>query len=188
MKESPKVFADTSAALEHLLSPYKVELTSDMDGSDLAICRDPLPGYSRPMIIVPRVSENRSRLMDHGNGIMELPYDPIAICSERLEAVLNPKVVKLYMLSTRIGYHVVPLSIRNAILRMHKVDSNLSHHLATEHARGILRDAFDLLGFPLQRHNPPSLVITHDVDTEKGLRRAFLLKGVEDGLDPQSLE
>jgi hypothetical protein len=50
----------------------------------------------------------------------------------------------------------------------------------------MLIDAFRLLGFPLKRRNPPSLVITHDVDTEQGCKRASQLKAIEDDLDLKS--
>jgi len=69
---------------------------------------------------------------------------------------------------------------------MHKIDANLSQHLAIEKARKMLVDAFEALGLRLQRKSRPSLLITHDVDTEKGLEKALSLKAVEDKLDLQS--
>ena len=56
-----------------------------------------------------------------------------------------------------------------------------------ETARKILIEAFAQLSFHLERKNPPSLLVTHDVDTERGLRRASALKDIEDDLNVSSI-
>jgi peptidoglycan/xylan/chitin deacetylase (PgdA/CDA1 family) len=101
---------------------------------------------------------------------------------------MSPRIAFMYKLATRLPsqYNIVPSSIRSRLLRMRDLDSNLSHHLANETARKILVEAFDLLGFHLERKNPPSLLITHDVETETGLKRTLSLKAVEDELGIQS--
>jgi peptidoglycan/xylan/chitin deacetylase (PgdA/CDA1 family) len=52
--------------------------------------------------------------------------------------------------------------------------------------RRVLVEAFALLGFPLETKKTPSLLITHDIETRKGLERAVALKTVEDGLNISS--
>jgi len=168
-----------------------VELSREVDGSDLMICRGAYSDSSKPLIRVP-IPANPSGYLhptDHGDGIVDLPSDLIRACSERFEAVMNPRVAVMHKLATRLPFHynIIPPSIRTCFLRMHGVDSNLSDHLANESARKMLSEAFNVLGFGLQRKRPPSLLITHDVETEKGLRRALSLKAVEDELNVQSM-
>lgn len=145
---------------------------------------------SRPLIRVSThaTSSDRLRPMDCGDGIVDLPYDLIRASSERFEAVMNPKATFRYKLATRLPfqYNIFPSFIRSHLLRMHNVDLNLFHHLANETARKTLNEAFNVLGFHLQRKKPPSLLITHDVESEKGLRSALSFKSVEDELDVQS--
>jgi hypothetical protein len=101
---------------------------------------------------------------------------------------MNPRISWIYKLSTHlpVRYNVVPPSIRNRILRTRGTDADLSHHVANETARKILIRAIHLLGFRLERKNPPSLLITHDIDTDKGLQRALKLKAVEENLGLRS--
>jgi len=152
------------------------------------ICRD--SDSSRPLIRVSTRATLSGYLhpRDCSDGIVDLPSDLIRACSERFEAVMNPRVAFMHKLAIRLPfqYNLVPSWIRSCLLRTHYVDSNLLHHLANETARKILSEAFDVLGFHLQRKNPSSLLITHDVETEKGLRRALSLKEVEDDVGVQS--
>jgi len=180
-----------AAALGYLLYPYDVELSGGADGSDLIICRDSFLNSSRPLIRVPTRSDwqdDCQELRCYGNGIVDLPFDLVSACSNKFESVLNPKVSFVYKFSTRLPfqYNIVPSSIRDHLLRIHEFDCNLSCHVANEVARKILIEAVNLLGFRLQRKNPPSLLITHDVESENGLQRALSLKAVEDDLNIQS--
>ena len=181
---------DEAAVLGYLLYPYNVELSGEVDGSDLLICRNSFLDSSRPLIRVPTraTPSDYDPPKDCGDGIVDLPSDLIRACSERFEAVLNPRVAFMYKLATRLPfqYNTAPSLMRSHFLRMHNVDLNLLHHLGNETARKILTEAFNVLGFRLQRKNPPSLLITHDVESQKGLRSALSLKAVEDELDVQS--
>jgi len=176
--------------LGYLLYPYDVELSGEADGSDLIICRGSFLNSSRPLIRVSTHATSSDRLcpMDCCDGIVDLPYDLIRASSERFEEVMNPRVAFMYNLATNLPfpYNIVPLPIRSRLLRLRNLDSNLLNHLANEAARKILTEAFNVLGFQLQRKNPPSLLITHDVESEKGLRRALSFKAVEDDLNVQS--
>jgi peptidoglycan/xylan/chitin deacetylase (PgdA/CDA1 family) len=177
--------------LRVLLYPYHVGLTEE-DRSDLMICRGTGTDLSRPQI---RISEALSTRADHtgveyhGNGIVELPSELVSACSTRLEAARNPKIAMAYALSTRLpfGYKKLPTGIRNRLLRTRMADTELSGHLALETARKILLEAFAFLGFPLTRKNPPSLLVTHDIETARGLRRALSLKEIENDLGVKSI-
>jgi hypothetical protein len=135
----------------------------------------------------PRASR-AEELKDNGNGIIDLPYDVISECSGKFESVLNPRVSLRYLVATTLlsNYRKVPSAIRNRLLSVQKVDTDLSRHLTTERARKILTDAVHLAGFHLQRKKPPALVITHDIDTERGFQKAPLLKKVEEDLGVES--
>jgi len=177
--------------LGHLLYPYKVELSTEADRSDLIICRDHVSDSSEPLVRVPTRSDwqvGHHEPTSLGNRIVDLPFDLVSVCSKIFEKVMRPRVAFVYRLCTRlpIQYNVVPSSIRSYLLKIRKVDSNLPRHVATETCRKILVEAVNLLGFHLERKRPPSLIITHDIETEKGLRRALSLKSVEDELKLQS--
>lgn len=69
---------------------------------------------------------------------------------------------------------------------MHTFDADLSSHLRCEAFRAELIKAFKTLGSSPKRNELPSLHVTHDIDTSKGLHRALSLKRVEDELDVRS--
>jgi len=176
-------------AVGYLLYPYRVEL-GEVDESDLIICRGTLPDSSKPQIRVPQAEHNGDlQAKDCGDGVVELPFDLISRCSERFEAAMNSRPALAYTLATRLPfqYNIVPSSIRSWFLSADGPNLDLSNHLANDAARKIMVEAFDLLGFHLKRKKPPSLVITHDIDSEKGLRRALSFKTVEDELNIQSI-
>jgi hypothetical protein len=153
---------------------------------DVIICRDTLPESTKPQIRVPRVGhEEDTKPREYADGLVELPFDLVSRCSERFEAAMNPRIAFKYRVATRLPfrYNIVPLSIRSWFLRTNRGDSNLANHLANDVARRVMVEAFELLGFHLKRKNRPSLVITHDVDNEEGLRRALSFKAVEDELN-----
>jgi len=193
MKVSATGFTrDEIAVLRCLLYPYQVELSSRAEGSDLVICADDLSASSKPMIRVPKRRDPRGgyqALRSHGNGVVDLPFDLVGWCSGKFEAAMNPKVALIYRLIVTLPfrYTIFPSSIRSTFLSLHEPDKSLSDHLAMEVARKILIEAFDMIGFHLQRKNPPSLLITHDIETERGLRKALSLKAIEDHLDVCSM-
>ena len=166
-----------------------VELGREVDECDLIICRDTLLDSSKPQIRVPQAEHDGNlHPKDCGGGVIELPIDLVSRCSERFDAVMNPEVALMYKLATRMpfSYRVIPSSIRNRLLRTNDIDMNLLDHLAIETARRIIAEAFNALGFRLQRKNPPSLLITHDIETQKGLGKALRFKEIEDDLGVQS--
>jgi peptidoglycan/xylan/chitin deacetylase (PgdA/CDA1 family) len=180
---------DEAAAIGYLLYPYKVELSRKIDSSDVIISRDALRDTSKPIIRIRGPSEHGDlRLRDCGNGIVDLPSDLITASAKSFRMLMSPRIAFIYSLATRLpfAYNNIPFSIRKRLLMMHTVDPNLSNHLANERTRKILIEAFGLLRFHLERKNPPRLLITHDIETERGLERALLLKSVEDKLDVHS--
>jgi len=120
--------------------------------------------------------------------MVDLPFDLVSACSKRIEKVMNPRIAFSYYVSTKLPFHYnrVPAAIRNRLLRTRSVDPDLSRHFANEKARMILVESFRKLGFVLLRKNPPSLHVTHDIETEEGLRKALSLKAVEEELGIES--
>jgi peptidoglycan/xylan/chitin deacetylase (PgdA/CDA1 family) len=180
---------DEASAIKHLLYPYRLQFVGEIGEADLAICSDPHE-FSKPTVSVSdkRVPDKRLGLVDHGNQVIDLPYDLIRSSSERFRAIMKPRVALTYKLATRLRfqYNVIPSPIRNALLRTRHLDSNLSSHLVNEQARRALGCAIKTLGFNLERRNPASLIITHDIESEKGLRNALLFKRIEDELQLKS--
>jgi hypothetical protein len=178
---------DQLGVLRLLLRPYRIEFARDAAASDVVICGNSKSDPARPTI---RLVTNSNTTFDgyprdHGNGIVDVPFDLIEKCLERCESVRNPKITFAYMLAIGLPlqYNSVPQSIRDLFLRSQAVDSTLLDHITIEKARRTLKRAFHLLGFPLERKKPPSLLITHDIETNKGFRRALALKDIDDKLD-----
>ena len=172
--------------LEYLLYPYKITLSPSVDAADLIICGSDSATVSKPAIRISR-QQRLDRIPEttaHEGSVVNLAYDLISECLNRFKKVMEPEVSLKYRLITKlpVQYNIVPSSIRSMFLKMQEIDTDLSRHLASEIARGILTRAFSLLGFPLQRKRPPELLITHDIDSERGLRRAEALRSVEDDL------
>lgn len=167
--------------LRHLLYPYQVEFSEEQDSSDLIVRKGLFSHPSKPVVRV-------SALHRRNKYEVDVSLDLISACLERFDSVMNPKVAFMYKLYTCLPSQgsTIPSALRSRFLKMHKIDANLSQHLAIEKARKMLVDAFEALGLRLQRKSRPSLLITHDVDTEKGLEKALSLKAVEDKLDLQS--
>jgi peptidoglycan/xylan/chitin deacetylase (PgdA/CDA1 family) len=167
-----------------------MELTEE-ERSDLVICRGACTDLGKPQIRISgalHARDDYAKLEYHGNGIVELPSELINACSKRLEAARNPKIALTYAFSTRLPfrYNKLPSSIRNRLLSTRIASMDFSEHFTLERARRILLEAFALLGFRLIRKNPPSLLVTHDVETERGLRRAPSLKEIENDLGVKS--
>jgi hypothetical protein len=177
--------------VRHLLCPYEVEVVEGEDGSDLLIYRVSRSDLKRPSIPAQgQFAANNNRNLEYlGGRSVEMSSDLIRECSKILEGVLYPQVGLRYSIVTRLpfGYHMIPSGVRDRFLRNHKLDTDLSRHLAVEKARMALIHSLDQIGLRLLRKKPPSVLITHDIETEKGLRRATALKSVEDELGIQSI-
>lgn len=177
---------DQLGVLRLLLYPYRVEFAKDTAASDIVICRDSKSDPAKPAI---RLVKNSNTTFDgyprdHGNGLVDVPFDLIGTCLERCQRVRNPRIAFAYMLATSLPfqYNSVPQSIRDLFLGAQAIDSTLLDHITIEKARRTLKRAFHLLGFPLERKKPPSLLITHDIETSKGFRGALTLKDIDDKL------
>jgi hypothetical protein len=175
--------------IRNLLYPFRIEYVDSPDRSDVTICR----GLSLPknvsdwkkLVIIPTVDSSKVVSENEKNGILILPFDIVSACLEKFEAVMNPRISMTYKISTRLpfDYNIVPSSIRSQLLktqRQSSIDSDLLRHLSTEIARRKLVESFADLGLMLERKNPPSIIVTHDIDSEKGLERASALKKIED--------
>lgn len=171
--------------MSYLLSPYDVQISGEAERSDLIVSVETHKPLITPSTDHSFVSDCRST---SGNRIVCLPIDLIRACSERLEAIMNPRVAFMYKVVTRshCQYKMIPSWLRNRFLRKHDLDFDLSRHLASERARNVLKSAFSDLGLRFERKNSPSLMITHDIENKKGLMRALALKAVEDKLGIRS--
>jgi hypothetical protein len=172
--------------LEHLLCPYKANLHPNGDAADLIICRSDSLTVSRPAIRISRQQrpDRVSEITGEKDGTVDLSHDLIGECLDRFKRVMEPGISLKYRLITKppVRYNIVPSRIRSKFLKAQKIDADLSKHIANEIARGVLKRAFSLLGFPLQRKRPPELLITHDIDSDRGFRKAEALRSVEDDL------
>jgi peptidoglycan/xylan/chitin deacetylase (PgdA/CDA1 family) len=173
------------SAIRNLLYPFRIEYVTNAKHSDVTISKgssEPKIEYKK-LILVP-VLESDKVPENQGNGILVLPYDIVSACVEKFEAVMNPKISMIYNLSTRLpfDYNLVPSSIRSRVLKtqQQRTDLDLLRHLSVEMARRKFVESFAGLGLRLERKNPPSIIVTHDIDTEKGLERAASLKEIEE--------
>ena len=199
LKILAKEFDDAELILlHHLLQPFWSELVSGegYDNVDVIITKAVEPiAVSKPQIVIPAVrcdnESGKGQPCIPGNGIVSVPCDIVDICAKKFESVLNPKVSFKYSFSTKMpfNYNIIPSSVRSRMLRMFKksqIDFDFLEHLNVENARKLLVQSFEMLERPLERKYPPSLLVTHDVETEKGLNRAISMKGIEDELDLHS--
>jgi len=180
------------ATLGYLLYPYDVEVRKHRDDSDITISRGAsVSDLSEPLIRVRDgpCSKMDNRELDYKNGIVDFPLHLILACSERFRRVLNPRISFVYRLSTYLPfqYNVLPLTMRNLLLRTRQMDASLSRHLTNEIARKLLVKAFSDLDVELKRKNPPLFLVTHDIESGKGLRKALVLKSVEEDLNLWSM-
>jgi peptidoglycan/xylan/chitin deacetylase (PgdA/CDA1 family) len=189
-------FTDHEAkVLQYLLFPFRAELTWDSENVfDLIItkgaeCRD----EDNAQIVVPpsvinRAEDDRYCSKSSENGITTLPCDILDACIRQFQSVLNPKISLKYTLSTKLpfSYNIFPSSIRSRLLKLNRqggeVNHDLSNHLLVENARKLLTQSFDMVGLPLERKAPASIYITHDVETERGLRSTASMKRIEEDL------
>jgi len=173
--------------IQHLLSPYQVELTEE-DSADLLIRKGPgIRNSIHTKVEMPNRIVDRTSERLHTESV-EIGADQIVECSKILERVMNPRIALRYLIATGLPfeYNVMPSSIRNRFLSNRKIDTDLSRHLSVETARKTLVSTLSQKGFRLLRRRPPSLLITHDIDTEQGLQRAAALKSVENELGMKS--
>jgi peptidoglycan/xylan/chitin deacetylase (PgdA/CDA1 family) len=165
-----------SEAIRVLLSPYNVEISSSGERANIIIIRGSASRYND--------SEGRD-----GESLV-IPYEIVNGCAERLDKVLHPKISTMYKVSTKlpIAYNIVPSSLRSKLLknRQSSSDSDLLNHLSFEIARRKVKESFEKFGIKLARKKLPSITVTHDIETEKGLERAISLKRIEDDLGVRS--
>jgi hypothetical protein len=186
--------SDERTTLGYLLHPYFVEIAGEDEEPDLIVCRENsshFARYSKPLVVLPPISASPNALGEHenhGSGIVMLPFDVIMESWAKFDGVMNPKISTRYTLSTKVpfSYRLAPPWIRNRFLRAQIGDMELSRHLTVELARKRLTDAIQSLGFTLRRRSHPALVITHDIETQRGLEKALLLKSVENELEIES--
>ena len=180
--------------VQHLLSPYKIELVEGEDMVDMMIYKKGSSELSKNslqtrMESIKSMKPDDNQTSKHFGRAVEIDPDLLGECSKIIEKVMNPHIALRYSIATRLpfAYNLFPSRIRNRFLRKHTVSADLSQHLAVQMARKTLVDELHEKGLQLLRRKPASMLITHDVDTEQGLQRAPALKSVEDDLGIQSI-
>lgn len=143
-----------------------------------------------PDIIISRDEGDVSaRAAQSPAGSLPLPFDLVRKSWTLFSSVLNCTPSTLYRLLTRmpVQYNLVPSGLRDLFLHSHVSNCDLSRHVSNETNLEILLQTLDSLGFPLVSKRPPALIVTHDVDTKKGLQRALPMKSIDDDLELQSI-
>ena len=121
-------------------------------------------------------------------GCVLFPLSEIVRCREIITTVMNPNVALIYRLLTGlpIKYNRAPPQIRSALLRQSSGFGIPKNFIKIDETRLALTDCFAQLGMKLRARKSPDLIITHDIDTRKGLERAEAMKSVEDDLGVES--
>ena len=170
--------------LSSLLYPLEAEFTMSSGGSDVKISKVSSDNGSASLVFALDASRNGGTSQ---TGLVTMPYDPLAKSFEVLDHVLKHRVSFSYRLATSMPfeYNVVPESIRARFLRRGNKATNLMDHVSVQKTRMMLFDAISKAGFPLKR-SAPRLIVTHDVDTDKGLESSLKFKKIEDDLGIQA--
>jgi hypothetical protein len=167
-----------------LLSPYEVEVSQDPTHADYEILGGPSV-------------ESRKNGTTETEGGERILLDPglLGPSVEIVGKTFNPRISKIYKLSTTvpISYRNAPKWLRAALLGRVKNESNgsdinaLEEHARLELAREGLVNQLRNSGLVLREKRNPALVITHDIDTEEGFRKAVAMKSVEEEVGLKSI-
>jgi peptidoglycan/xylan/chitin deacetylase (PgdA/CDA1 family) len=177
---------DELFTIRFLLYPFKIKYVSSEELADVTICKglgDEHSQIHKKLIIVPDNETSWSSGRGQ-NNISFLHYDIVSKCCAKLSSVMNPKISLKYAVATRLpfNYNSMPSALRSSFLRnfhSSSLEYELSKHLIVETSRHHLIESFNELGLQVERKRPPSVLLTHDIDTEKGLRKASALKKIE---------
>ncbi|GEM_PF-2403197 len=181
-----------ASAIRFLLHEYETEISPANENCDVEIGKSLSKNTNSLQVVIKSETASGSKhvyepklIEDH---VVELPSHNIEFCNKKLEEVLEPTVSFTYNFFTRlpIQYNIIPPTLRSRLLRINKGDYDFQHHNLMELLRNNLLMAFKLLGVSLKRMNPPKLIVTHDIDTWKGLQNANRLQSIENDLGIQS--
>ena len=142
-----------------------------------------------------RIAENESLEMQVNNITFLFPLDIIEEYNLKLSQTLEPQVSLIYRVLTGlpIPYTLAPSKLRSLLFSARKVkhvDSYIDC-LDLDALRYLLVQGIEkAIGEPLQRKtwkgHKCACLITHDVDSREGLRRALALKRIEERYDIKS--
>ena len=165
---------DEFELLGYLLYPYDVQLYRESEGKFDAT--------------IDHSDKARFRITHDKDESEAISYEHFRECSKRMRRVMEPRVTAAYRLATSLPFQYtrVPQAIRNRFLKKRIVDFDLSGHLSLEKMRVSIVQELGKVGVPLQRRHERQILITHDIDTERGLRNALSLKAVEEKLNLRS--
>ncbi|MEM4522033.1 MAG: polysaccharide deacetylase family protein [Nitrososphaeria archaeon] len=104
--------------------------------------------------------------------------------SEKLDR--KPSIFYKMVCKSPIPYRIVPQSIRDRILRM-KISKQNFDYVNKFSLEKIRQKFLETIGFNLKNKvNDSICIITHDIDTQKGLERSIRLKEIEEKYEVES--
>jgi peptidoglycan/xylan/chitin deacetylase (PgdA/CDA1 family) len=122
---------------------------------------------------------------------IELDSESITLMKEfakRLSEKLDRKPSTIYRLVSKIpiSYRIMPSTIRNRILRIKAGNTNIDY-VGKLRLEKIRLKFLEKIGYNINGSEEKGIcIITHDVESEKGLRRALRLKEVEEKYEIES--
>jgi hypothetical protein len=150
-----------------------------------------------PYTIVPRVNQAKSEQSLPSVGVGEigtrlrsyLGADLSDSCGDIVRHTFEPRIAAFYRFSTSlpVPYWVVPGWLRSLVLERAKAEFGDRPHATLELAREQLVTMLRNEGEVLREKRGPMLIITHDIDTEKGFRKAVAMKSAEAALSVNSI-
>jgi peptidoglycan/xylan/chitin deacetylase (PgdA/CDA1 family) len=166
--------------LRSLLHPFETEISSNSEDCDLVITKGSEP--DAPLVVLGSQSQSS------GQTILKLPPDLLRRSLQIFQSVMKPQISLSYRIATGLPfqYNIVPAPVRARLLRSRRTETDLSAHVFIQGVRKTIVDAISEAGFPYDKPSP-KLIVTHDIDTRKGLERALAFKEVEDRLGMKSI-
>jgi len=141
------------------------------------------------------IRDHEPLLTQMGHAAYLLPFDLIEEYLLKLNQTLSPKVSSIYRFLTGlpIPYTLMPHGVRNFFLRSSKagLSGPYSDHLDVDALRYLLVAAIErATGRTLQKRtwkgHQYACLVTHDIDTQEGLKKALMLKKLEERYDVPS--
>jgi len=122
---------------------------------------------------------------------IELDNESITLMKEfakRLSEKLDRKPSTIYKLASKIpiSYRIVPSTVRNRILRIKTANTNIDY-IEKMKLEKIRLKFLEKIGYNTNSSEEKGIcIITHDIESEKGLKRALKLKEIEEKYEIES--
>lgn len=151
------------------------ELTTELHGLNI---QDVIESLSIPVQL--HSGRNISLMTD----IDEIPYNLMVEFASRLCDKLDHEPSKIYRLATgTMSYRTVPPAIRSRLMRMKVTKTEI--YLGNKIDLEMIRKRF-LEALSIGESSADICILTHDIDSEKGMKRALRFKEIEEKYDVES--